>query len=155
LPSLAIQTKRKLTSQPVTKTISITLSHPSVPAPFYIDPTTNEPIHGPHVSGKLIGCLFAGGIVLGVFACIVMVVGRKRYRRSQEKRIRDWVDTSSAHGQYLGTSKDGTGVMYGGNVIEMENGGRTAGSENGSGGEGGAPPTYQMQRPLPAVLRDL
>ena len=102
-----------------------------------------------------------------------MIVGRKRYRKREEKRIRDWVEMSSGHEIYSGVSKDGTGVLGGGVVGEgasgavmsaIEDGGRGCrsvekgkgmGIGDGDGGVKGEPLVYQMQVPEPAVLRAL
>jgi hypothetical protein len=102
-----------------------------------------------------------------------MILGRKRYRKREEKRIRDWVEMSSGHGRYSGASKDGTGILGGGVVGEgasgvdmgaRGDGGRGCRSvEKGKGmvmGDGngvvkGEPPAYQVQVPEPAVLRAL
>jgi hypothetical protein len=98
-------TEPKLTSPSQTKTTTLHTITTS-PTPFYINPKTGQLVNS-CPSGKLIGLLFTGGIVLGISACVAMIVGRKRYRKREEKRIMDWVEMSSGHGRYSGASKDG------------------------------------------------
>lgn len=110
-----------------------------------------------------------------------MILGRKRYRKREEKRIGDWVEMSSGHGRYSGASKDGTGILGGGVIaggaggvvgegasgVDMGARGNGGGGcrsvekgkgmvmGDGDGGVKGEPPAYQVQVPEPAVLRAL